>query len=233
MIQFNLLPNVKMQYLKVRRTKRIVIGVSLLAMAVAIVVMLVLVSVVELAQKKHLSDLNNDIQKYSQQLKSTPHLNKTLTVQNQLKSLPDLHSQKPAATRLFGYLNKITPAAASISQLKVDFEKHTFSISGNAHSLDSVNTFADILKNAKFQETGKNANSPSKQAAFSKVVLSQFSRSTSGATYTITCDFEPDIFDNSKQIKLQVPDSGATRALLHQSHNLFKQKSGAPKSEGN
>jgi Tfp pilus assembly protein PilN len=237
MIQFNLLPDVKLEYLRVRRTKRLVIGASLLATAIAVIVVIVLAGTVEVVQKHHLSSLKSDIHTYTNQLHSKGNLNKILTVQNQLESLPDLHDKKPVAKRLFSYLKILTPKSASISQLQIDFggaadsgddSGQTISITGAANSLSDVNVFTDTLKFTKYREKGSSDKS---KHAFSKVVLASFSRTESGATYNITADFDPAIFDSSKDIKLTVPNIISTRSSTEQPKDLFK--NGPPKEKNN
>src|SRR3979411_1883627 len=100
MVQFNLLPDVKIQYLKARRQEHLVVLISTFATIAGIAIVLILLSTVYVVQKKNLSDLNRDIKTDSQQLQATPNLDKILTVQNQLKALPSLHDQKPVVTRL-------------------------------------------------------------------------------------------------------------------------------------
>jgi len=223
MIQFNLLPDVKVQYLKARRNKRLVVGGSMLVIAVSIFVLILLAGVIYGVQKKNLHDLNNDVSRYTQQLKSTPDLNKILTVQNQLGSLTGMHDKKAVASRLFGYLTQVTPNAASISQLNVDLAQNTISITGAANSLDIVNTYADTLK---FTTYKTKSGAASKNNAFSKVVLSQFSRTTSGATYTITAAFDPLIFNNASEVSLDVPHIISTRSATEQPADLFQTPGG-------
>ena len=217
MIQLNLLPDVKLQYLKARRTQRLVISVSMILIAASLFVFVLLIGTVDVFQKKNLHDLNNDINKYTNQLQNTPNLNKILTVQNQLQVLTSLHDQKPAASRLFDYLKQLTPSSASISQLNIDYTQHTITISGNANSLDIVNAFTDTLKFTTYKKgDGSSAN------AFSDVVLSQFSRGSSGATYTITSNFDPTIFDSASNVTLTVPNIISTRSIIEQPSDLFQ-----------
>lgn len=217
MIQLNLLPDVKLEYLKARRTQRLVVTVSTVLIAASLVVFVLLIGTVDILQKKNLNDLNNDISKYTSQLQNTPNLSKILTVQNQLQVLTSLHDQKPAASRLFGYLKQLTPSTASISQLNVDYVQHTLAVTGNASSLDDVNAFADTLKFTNYKlSDGTSAN------AFSDVVLSQFSRSNSGATYTITATFDPAIFDSKSNVTLTVPNIISTRSIVEQPTDLFQ-----------
>lgn len=217
MIQFNLLPDVKLQYLKVRRTQHLVYTAALIAIAVSVFILIVLIGTVDVLQKKNIKDLKADIQTNGEQLKNTPNLSKILTVQNQLETLTTLHNQKPVVSRLFGVIKDITPSAASISNLNVDYTANTVSITGNAASLDIVNTYVDSIKFTTY----KNSSGGSTDA-FSSVVLSSFSRSTTGASYTITANFDPTIFNSANNLSLQVPNIISTRSAIDQPTDLFK-----------
>ena len=218
MIQLNLLPDVKMQYLKVRRTQRLVVSVSVLLIIVSLTVFVLLIGTVDVFQKKNLSDLNHNIKNYENQLQSTPNLNKILTVQNQLQALTSLHNQKPAATRLFGYLQQLTPSSASISQFNIDYTQNAISLEGNAASLDVINAFTDTLKFTTYQKQGGSTTTN----AFNSVVLSQFSRDSSGASYTITANFDPEIFNIADNVTLTVPNIVSTRSVVEQPTDLFQ-----------
>lgn len=221
MVQFNLLPDVKLEFVKAKRTQRLVMGGSLVVIAGCAFVMVVLLSVVFAAQKKNLNDLNGDITKYTAQLKETADLDKVLTVQNQLGALPELHNAKPAANRVYSYVQQVTPTTATISQLNVDFAQNKVTITGAASSLDVVNVFTDTLKFTGYRQLGQAASGKA-PAAFKNVVLSQFSRNTSGTTYTITADFDPAIFDIRNNVNLEVPKIITSRSSTEQPQALFK-----------
>ena len=143
MIQFNLLPDVKLKYIKTQRTKRVVMVGSLIAASVSVALFVVLFLSVQVAQKKHLNDLSRDITKQVSTLSGTQDVNKILTIQNQLNSLPKLHADKPITSRIFGYIAQVTPTQASISLLNVDFTLDTITVTGSADSVVTVNKFAD------------------------------------------------------------------------------------------
>lgn len=223
MTQLNLLPDVKIEYLRTMRNKRLVVGISVIVATAALAILIILGSVVYVFQKKNLSDLNRDIQTYNTQLKNTKDLDKVLTIQNQLTSLTGLHEGKASATRLFPYLTQLTPTAASISQLDVDFEANTMNITGKASALDVANTYIDTLKFTTYQEVDSDGSFKGESAkAFSDVVMSQFARNASGATYTITLSFDPVIFDNASNVKLSVPKIISTRSSTEQPSELFQ-----------
>jgi hypothetical protein len=207
MVQFNLLPDIKMNYIKARRTKHMVLLFASLAAIASLSIMILLLVVVDGLQKKHLSDVNNDIKTSISTLKNTKDLTKILTIQNQLKTLPKLDNQKPVTSLLYGYLGQIIPAQININNLTVDFTKDTMTFTGTADSLDRINIFVDTLK---FTTYSTQDNQNSQNNAFSGVVLASFARSTSNATYSINTSFNPAIFDSSKKITLTVPPNKIT-----------------------
>ncbi len=219
MIQFNLLPDVKLEYIKARRTQRLVLVVSTVLGSVAFAIFIILFLVVNVAQKKHLSDLNNDIKRDTATLQAIPNIDKILTVQNQLNSLTALHEADPATARLFSYLGQVTPAQATISSVKADFTANTISLSGNANTLSTVNQFVDTLK---FTTYTTNENSTA-QKAFSDVVLTNFGKTEKGVSYQIDFKFDPVIFDNTLQVQLVVPNIISTRSETEKPTDLFQQ----------
>ncbi len=219
LVQFNLLPDVKLAYIKARRTKRIVMLIAVGAGGVAFAALVLLFMVVNVLQKQHLSNLNKDIKRDSATLQGTEDINKILTVQNQLVSLPVLHAAKPATTRLGTYLKQIVPAQVSISKLDVDFPNTKFNFSGSADSLGTINKFVDTLKFTDYQLDGV------KQRAFSEVVLTSFGRSDNGANYQIDLKFDSSIFDQNKSVTLEVPNIISSRSETEKPAELFQPQS--------
>jgi Tfp pilus assembly protein PilN len=222
MIQLNLLPDVKIEFLRTTRNKRLVIGISLVVIAVSVAVLLLLASIAYGFQKKNVSDLDKDIATYNKQLKDTPDLDKVLTIQNQLNALTKLHEDKADATRIFPFLTQLTPTTASISQFKLDVAESKITIQGSATSLTAANTFIDTLKFTTYQTVAEDGTAEGDGTkAFSNVVMNQFSQSGSGAMYGIECNYDPAIFNNASNVKLTVPKIISTRSLTEQPTDLF------------
>lgn len=213
MVQFNLLPDVKLEYIKARRTKNLMTVISFVVGAVALTILIFALMYVHVVQRKSLSDLNSDIKEYSTQIKDVEDLDKILTVQNQLNTLSTLHDEKPAASRLLGYITQVTPEKAGLNRLTVDFVNSSLVIGGTAPSQDVVSTYTDTLKSTRYttDKTNGAAN------AFSEVVLSSFSRDEKGASFTISLKFDPIIFKITDKPELVIP----TGLVTNQS-NLFK-----------
>ena len=224
MIQFNLLPDVKQQYIKARRQKHTVIVVSLMTAATSLFIFVMLFLTVHLFQKQTMKNLESDIAASSTNLKGVKDLDKILTIQNQLKSLPDLHDNKPVTSRLFTYLTQLTPAQVSIAEVDLDFNEKTMSISGTADSLSTVNKFVDTLKFSTYAATpsGDESSNSSEGKPFSNIVLSSFSKSETRTTYEISFVFDEAIFASQNNIALTVPKIISTRSETEKPTELFQ-----------
>lgn len=211
MIQFNLLPDVKISYIKAQRQKRLIVSISTIAIIAAVTIFVLLFAFVNLAQKKNMNDLTKDIKSQNNKLMGTEDLNKILTVQNQLGALETLHGDKVMANRTFQYIQQVTPADVNVTQLDIDYTAYTMSITGKAVSLAAVNTYADSLKFTTYRAENE---SDENMRAFKNVVLASFGRSDDSNTYTITLEYEPAIFAQDSQITLQVPQMNTSRSSV-------------------
>ena len=240
MVQFNLLPDVKINYIKARRAKRTIMMSSILVSGVALFLFVFMFIVVNGVQKKHLSDLSTDIAQSKSQLKSKPDLAKILTIQSQLNSLTQLHKDKPVASRVLGFMQKVTPQNVSISGLTVTFKDQTMKITGSADSLESVNTFVDTLKFTDYVLTplnstdGSSASAP--KPAFSQVVLTSFtvasntqSDKNKAVSYGVTLKFAQPLFLSDKNADLQVNKQITTRSEVEKPSAVFQ---AAPSATG-
>jgi Tfp pilus assembly protein PilN len=224
MIQLNLLPDVKMAYVKANRLRRLVITVSILV-TIACIAIFVLFLVYNVYQKHHISRLTSQISSSTNELEGKKDINQVLTVQKQLSTLNTLNSTKINAGIFFStYLDELIPANASISNLSIDYNADTVSIQGAADSLTTVDTLVDTLKFTTYKSTSV----PTATAAFSEVLLSSFGLDTDPgvaanqqAGYTVTFSFDPSIFASSSNPTLQVPNKVTTRSDLAQPTDLF------------
>lgn len=239
MIQFNLLPDVKIEFIRTRYRKRLIIIVAGVASAFCFLIFLILFLFVRVNQPRHMNDLTKDIKATVDEIKEIPDIDKILTIQNQLNSLPDLHDKKVVSSRLTDYLTKLTPNQATISDVDVDFEANTMNIRGNADNLVTVNKFVDTIK---FTEYKVNTDGGPSGKAFSNVVLQAFSvasESDSEAAYEISLTFDPAIFAQFKdvqagneQVSLTVPNITSTRSATERPRELFEPQPDRPEAGG-
>jgi Tfp pilus assembly protein PilN len=217
MIQFNLLPDVKQEYLKAQRTRQLVLLVAFVASAVSVTILVLLLVSVKLVQQKSMRDADRDITKYSNQLKALPDIDKILTVQNQLNTLTGLHDDKAVTSRTFGYLQQLTPSTVSLNSIAIDYTANTINLSGVATALDQVNVYVDTLK----QTTFTTDKSDAEDKAFSNVVLASFGRDDKGATFSLTLSYKPEIFSSAGEVTLTVP-----QIVTGPQQQLFQSKAG-------
>lgn len=215
MIQFNLLPDVKLEYIKAQRARQLAMSVSFVVAAAALGLLILAFSFGQL-QKKHIADLDADIASATKKLKSEKDISRVLTVQNQLASVSTLHDKKPAASRLFTYFKQLPPQNTTITGMSIDFTQQTLTLNGTANSLTTVNTFVDTLKYAKFTTKTTTTKTP----AFKDIVLSSFAVSSDNkdgqaATFTITLTADPTLFTITEQPDITVPNrvTGGAGAL--------------------
>lgn len=223
MIQFNLLPDVKLEYVKKQRSKRLVMMGAFALTALCVFVLVLMFMLVNVFQKQHIANLQTDIDKYTKELKEVPELDKVLTIQNQLNALNGLHQKKPAAQRLYTYLIQLTPTDAKIAEVSLDFEASGISLSGSAESLQVINKFVDTIKFTEYKYDDVTGE------AFSDVVLSSYGIQKNNdakdrTSYTIDFLFNPEIFDNTKEVSLSVPAIISTRSITEKPQDLFEPK---------
>jgi len=218
MIQFNLLPAVKLEYVRARRNKRVTIIIASLTTALMLAILVILFVGVQVLQKEYSADLSKDIKAESSKLQDTPDLNKILTIQNQLNTLPALDDQKPVAARLLGFIKQVTPAKVSMATLSVDLENQAITITGSADAISTVNKFVDTLKFTTYKSEDDKTGQ-----AFSAVVLNSFGRDDKGASYQVAFKYDPVIFDSLSPVTLSVPAGKiTTRSETEKPEALFQ-----------
>ena len=191
-VQFNLLPDSKLELNRTRHTKHLVLTIAVLVSAACVALLLVMLVSVDVVQKKLMTDAAAKVDKSSHQLQSLK-IDKAITVQSQLQSLTALHQSKHITSRIFTYLPKVTPPNVSINKLDLDLAKNSMTISGTADSQKAVNTFVDTLKFATFKLGKQGTAAP----AFTSVVETGFNINVSSVGYTITMQIDPSLFANN------------------------------------
>ena len=230
-VPFNLLPDVKLQFDKAKRIQDLVFRVAVIASTASLALFLLMLAMVDVVQKSQLNNAAKAEDTTSSQLRNIPNLGQIITIQNQLQTLVSLHQAKHVSSRIFTYLPQVTPSNASIGKLDMDLAGNTMSISGNADSQKTVNTFIDTLK----VTTYKVGNEGNAHPAFSSVVESAFAINPTNVSYTLNISFDPQLFANNlldnqghpQEPKLSVPKLTTTKSGVNDANNpIFKTQTG-------
>jgi Tfp pilus assembly protein PilN len=216
-VQFNLLPDVKQQYIKAQRAKKTITAIALLVSVVCAAMFVLTLSVVYGVNKLQLSGADKSIKNYQKQLSDIPNLDKILTIQNQLTNLQNLHQNKHITSRLFDYLYQLTPTTVKMGRLNLDLAESTIQLDGVAGSQKDINTFIDTLKFTTYKLNGKDTG----KKAFSSVVESSFGITQQGASYNINAQFDPALFTNNDTITLNIPSGVTTRSVIDDPSNVL------------
>ncbi|MGB4759325.1 MAG: hypothetical protein WBP26_04705 [Candidatus Saccharimonadales bacterium] len=205
MIQLNLLPDVKIAFIKARAQKHLVILSSIVIGGMALGIFVLLFLYVNVVQAGYLKDLTSDIKTVSTELTGTKvgdnDLNDILTIQKQLTSIDALHAKKPATDRLTGYIALTTPDTVNLTQYEVDFSTNSMVISGKSATFDKIEAYVKTLKSVQF--VTKDDKTP--KNAYSEVTVTNFSPSSTETTFTLGLKYDPIIFNSLKEVTLSLP----------------------------
>jgi hypothetical protein len=201
MVQFNLLPDVKIEYIKTQAKMRIIIAACIVVSGVLLAIFTILFINARVLQTAHSKSVTNDINGSVKKIQSVQDLDKILTIQKQLGDMSTLHDSKIIASRLPDYLNQLKPEGAKYTDLEIDYTAGTFTLKGTAKDLATVNKYVDTLKFTDYKVAGENGKSGK---AFSEVVLTSFAiqeKATSEiekATFAISMKFDTELFKRQK-----------------------------------
>lgn len=229
MVQINLLPDVKREYLKSQQVKHLFIMVAIVISIIAVSVLTLLYLYVQIAQPRHQKNIQSDIDKSITELKNKDNAVKIVTVQGVLEQIPGLEDKEMVTSRLFEYLNYFTPKTVSYSAVRLDFATGTLDITGQTSSLEETNVLANNLKSAKFTYTENNA-SQSLQP-FSGVIFTSLGKSpqaVSGKTVSFQINFkiDPTLFKQSISNQ-KITVNAASEELVLPTAKPFSDTSGA------
>ena len=222
MITLNLLPDIKRDYLRARRTQAQVISGAILLSIVAIGVVVVAAVVVYGIQGYQKKALTDSINKNAAELKAIPDIEKYVTVQNQLANISQLHADKPIISRIFDIIPKLNPKEPNnvkIANMTVDVATTSILLEGETSSFTGLETFRDTLKNAELSYRNAD-NQPMKEKLFKSdgitIVEQGLGKTEAGApivSFKITAVYSDNLFVRAnKDISVTVPNKETTQS---------------------
>jgi len=157
MIEINLVPNVKQELIKAQRARTSVISVAILVGIVAAGVVVLLAFWVFAVQTARGVLSDNTIKTESDKLSQVEDISKTLTIQNQLSKLTDMHNSKHIDSRMFDILTTINPSAPNaiaVTKLSLDTATSTIQLEGQAaNGYPALEVFKKTINATKFEYT--------------------------------------------------------------------------------
>lgn len=230
MIEINLIPDVKQEYLKAKRARMLVISGAILVSIASIAIVVLLAAYLFGLQAFLTKTADDEITKNQKQLTNVADLSNMLTLQSQLANISSLHDQQSMSSRVFDVLNAVRPSQpnqVTFSSVKYDTENKKIHIDGQAaNGFVAVDVFKKTVEAATFsyQEDGKTTTRP----VASDVILSDLSygedaSGTKVLRFALDFNYDPSLFAaTSKSVVVISPEKqNATDSYKYLPTSLF------------
>lgn len=159
MIEINLVPDVKQELIRAERVRLIVTTSTIITGAVALGVVVLLILWVFGVQAARGAIHDSNIETESAKLLAVEDLESSLTIQNQLSTLPSLHEGKYVDSRLFDVLTAIIPPSpneVTISKTTVNSVEKIISIEAQAAGgYSALEVFKKTIEATEFRFAGE------------------------------------------------------------------------------
>ena len=133
------------------------------------------------------------------QLSGDADLQKILTVQSQMNSLPALSQDKRYYSTLLDTVQAVMPPDLFLSDLEIDGLGSSLAINGEAASFRSMNEFVDSMRSVKIQVEG------SEQYPLSNIRIDSVSPTDQGVNFVMFVTFDPVIVQPKLPGVLSIP----------------------------
>jgi Tfp pilus assembly protein PilN len=190
----NLLPVLKQEKLKQRRTRQLAISIGVTVIAIAIAVP-ILLFIYRTTQGVVLSRTQKSIDEKQQQIAEFEDIETMLTVKQDLAELPALYMQRVYTTQLLKILPSVTPVGLVFTNLDIEGSGN-FTISGETNSYVNVEKLFSGLQRADVKDVNPDRvePDPDKVGYFTNLFLESVSGASGDqVSFTISGQFDPKI----------------------------------------
>lgn len=230
MIQVNLLPDIKQDYLRAKRQRNTVISIAIIvgAVAIGLVVLLGLLIGAQAIRNKLADDA---IVSENKQLQSVGDLSDIYTIQNQLKVLSGQNTSRTINSRLFDILSAVNPKQPNdvkFSGVTLDPESTTITLSGTAvGGYEAVDTMKKTILNSKLDYTKDDQKTSVALTDAVSIGETSYGESSDGGRvlqFTLSFVYAEDLFSNditAASINGPAGRTDVTDSKLHVPDSLF------------
>jgi Tfp pilus assembly protein PilN len=242
MIEINLVPDVKQELIKAQRVRVSVISIAILTGLIAAGVVVLLAIWVFGVQTARSVILDNTIQSESETLASVEDVNTTLTIQNQLSKISEMHNNKTITSRIFDVLTAINPSEpnnVAITNLSLDIATSTIMIEAQAaNGYPALEAFKKTIAatTLRYNQDGEQFSVP----LASNVSDSErsYGEDASGARvlrFTLSFTYPEELFSRmAENATIVSPErTNATDSFQGVPHSLFTQRANDTTEEEN
>ena len=235
MIQLNLLPDVKKEFLHAKAMRRKVISLAILATLISGGV-LVALGLFLASQKGLVALQTGQIEDKASELSAVENIDEYLTIQAQLAELDGLHGAKLTTSRLFNVLPNLNPAdpnGVRFSSVSLVTEGTTLRFQGGVRNISALTTFRDTLSNATVEYKPDPEAPHTEEPLFSSVTIDEYGYSADAENkatavgFTISAVYNPKMFDTTVESpRILVPNKETTQSVVASPQVTFEEGAG-------
>jgi hypothetical protein len=233
MIELNLLPDVKKEFIRAQRIRNTVISGAIIVSLVCGGLVALLAVFVYAGQGVIINNLKQQITENHTKLAGQQEINKYLAIQSQLAALDTAAGQRSVYGRVLDALPALNPAApnnVTLYDFSINKADSSATMSGQAATFEVVNNFKNTLEKSALvytDSTGKEFNTPLFPTVTSGVPALSEVNGKSIAAFNFTMTFAPEAFDPSNSnIKILVPKLVTSDSDQNAPKELFTTQSG-------
>lgn len=235
MIEINLLPDVKQEFLRAQKMRNTVVSIAIMT-GIAAVGLVVVLGFVLGGQKVADALVENTIKDQYNKLSSEKDLSNIVTIQNQLAKITELNDSKNISSRVFDMLSVINPPSPDnvmMSNIIVDPVEKIVSIEGSAENgYPAAEAFKKTLLNTKLVYRTESDPDTKELPLTDKVDIGEtsYGEDASGAKvlrFTISFAYAEDLLSNTiAEMNISSPTSkvDVTDSKLRVPDSIFSQR---------
>lgn len=233
MIEINLIPDVKREFIHAQKMRNVAIATSILIGAIAAGVVIVLGLLLG-AQALHESIARGQVKDQFKQLQSIDNIDNVLTIQNQLSKISSINDKKTIDSRLFDVLAAISPSAPNdikISNVQLNPADKMLTIEGSAaNGFAATETFRKTILNTKLESMadGQTTTVPlSEEVTMGETSYGEGADGSKVLRFTLSFVYPDGLFDNTlKSLRIITPTSAidVTDSRTRVPESLFSQQ---------
>ena len=207
MIEINLLPDIKQEYVRAQRARRMTVSIAVLVGVVCAGILVA--SIVIYGGQRSLEALSDrSINDNTAKLAEQTDAAELVTLQNQLATLPQQHASKSADSRLFTVLQAINPQApnsVAFNTVALDPESKVLSLEGTAEGgYPAVEALKKTIERTKFEyrEAGEDSATTEPLASVVEVGETGYGLSSDNkrvVSFVIRIQYAEKLFSNAAE----------------------------------
>lgn len=236
MIQVNLIPDVKHEYIRAQRMRNSVISIAIIVVIAAVGLVILLAAVLG-GQKVTEAVTERTIQDEYKKLRAVDSVDDLVTIQQQLENISDVNDSKIVGSRLFDVLTAINPAPPNdvrLSMVEFDPATKTISLEGSSN-FTSADIFTKTIQNTTLEFTEDGVSDAEPLATKIDLLETNFGEDSNNAKvlrFKLTFEYNDKLFRNDLTNTRIVSPTGSidvTDSKLRVPDSLFESRPNDPK----